>query len=72
MYIVGQEEIDALAKVIRSGTLFRYGIGSECERFEKRYADYLGVEPFRADGQRHLRPHRGDDRRSASGRATRC
>ena len=43
MYIVGQEEIDAIAAVIRSGALFRYGIGSECDRFEQRYAEYLGT-----------------------------
>jgi dTDP-4-amino-4,6-dideoxygalactose transaminase len=43
MYIVGQEEIDAIAAVIRSGALFRYGVGGECERFERRYADYLGT-----------------------------
>jgi dTDP-4-amino-4,6-dideoxygalactose transaminase len=42
MYIVGQEEIDAIARVIRDGSLFRYGIGGECDRFEQRYADYLG------------------------------
>jgi len=44
MYIVGQEEIDAIAAVIRSGALFRYGIGSECDRFEQRYADYLDTK----------------------------
>lgn len=44
MYIVGQEEIDAIARVIRQGTLFRYGVGTECDRFERRYADYLGVK----------------------------
>jgi dTDP-4-amino-4,6-dideoxygalactose transaminase len=43
MYIVGQEEIDAIAKVIREGNLFRYGVGGECERFERRYAEYLGT-----------------------------
>ena len=43
MYIVGQEEIDALAAVIRSGALFRYGVGGECERFERRYAEHLGT-----------------------------
>lgn len=42
MYIVGQEEIDAIARVIREGNLFRYGVGGECDRFEQRYADYLG------------------------------
>jgi dTDP-4-amino-4,6-dideoxygalactose transaminase len=46
MYIAGQEEIDALARVIRSGALFRYGIGRECETFEARYAKYLGVKHF--------------------------
>ncbi len=46
MYVVGQEEIDAIAKVIRSGALFRYGVGGECDRFEQRYADYLGVRHF--------------------------
>ena len=46
MYQVGQEEIDALARVIRDGALFRYGVGAECDRFEARYADYLGVKHF--------------------------
>jgi dTDP-4-amino-4,6-dideoxygalactose transaminase len=46
MYIVGEEEIEALAAVIRKGALFRYGIGGECDRFEARYADYLGVKHF--------------------------
>jgi len=46
MYTVGQEEIDAIAKVISSGALFRYGIGGECERFEARYAKYLGSRHF--------------------------
>ena len=46
MYIVGQEEIDALTRVIQSGALFRYGVGSECDRFEARYAKYLGCKHF--------------------------
>jgi dTDP-4-amino-4,6-dideoxygalactose transaminase len=46
MYIVGQEEIDAIARVIRSNALFRYGIGNECDRFEARYAAYLGAKHF--------------------------
>lgn len=46
MYIAGEEEIEAIARVIRSNALFRYGIGNECERFERRYADYLGVKHF--------------------------
>jgi dTDP-4-amino-4,6-dideoxygalactose transaminase len=46
MYIVGDEEIEAVTRVLRSGTLFRYGIGGECDRFEERYAKYLGVKHF--------------------------
>jgi dTDP-4-amino-4,6-dideoxygalactose transaminase len=46
MYIVGEEEIDALARIIRSGALFRYREDSECERFERRYAENLGVKHF--------------------------
>jgi dTDP-4-amino-4,6-dideoxygalactose transaminase len=46
MYLIGQEEIDALARVIRSKALFRYGIGQECERFETRYAAWLGAKHF--------------------------
>ena len=46
MYIIGQEEIDALARVVTSGELFRYNIGHECERFETRYAQWLGAKHF--------------------------
>jgi len=46
MYLAGEEEIEAIAKVIRSGKLFRYRDDSECERFEKRYAKHLGVSEF--------------------------
>lgn len=46
MYLAGEEEIEAIAKVIRSGKLFRYRDDSECERFEKRYARHLGVSEF--------------------------
>jgi dTDP-4-amino-4,6-dideoxygalactose transaminase len=46
MYVVGEEEIDALARVIRSNALFRYGVGNECDRFEARYAEYLGAKHF--------------------------
>lgn len=44
MYIVGEEEAAAIAKVISSGALFRYGVGGECDRFEERYAEHLGVK----------------------------
>lgn len=46
MYIIGQEEIDAMTRVVTSKALFRYGLGHECERFEQRYADYLGAKHF--------------------------
>lgn len=46
MYLAGEEEIEAIARVIRSGQLFRYRDDSECERFEKRYAADLGVGEF--------------------------
>src|ERR1700751_177428 len=46
MYIVGEEEIEAIARVIRSGKLFRYGEEGQCATFEKRYAAYLGVDHF--------------------------
>jgi dTDP-4-amino-4,6-dideoxygalactose transaminase len=46
MYVIGQEEIEAVTRVLRSKALFRYGIGNECDRFERRYADYLGTKHF--------------------------
>jgi dTDP-4-amino-4,6-dideoxygalactose transaminase len=46
MYVIGQEEIDAVTRVLRSKALFRYGVGNECERFERRYANYLGAKHF--------------------------
>ncbi len=46
MYVVGEEEIEAIARVICSGALFRYSATSECERFEQRYAKYLGCRHF--------------------------
>ena len=39
MYVVDQQEIDAVANVLRSKALFRYGIGNECDRFDAGYAD---------------------------------
>jgi dTDP-4-amino-4,6-dideoxygalactose transaminase len=46
VYIVGEEEIEAIARVIRSGKLFRYHDQSECARFERRYAEHLGTRHF--------------------------
>jgi dTDP-4-amino-4,6-dideoxygalactose transaminase len=44
MFDAGQAEIDAVAAVIRSGKLFRYGgaSGGVCDRFERRYAMFVG------------------------------
>ena len=44
MYRVGQDEVDAIARVLLSGKMFRYRPGGECERFEKRYGKFLGVK----------------------------
>ncbi len=46
MYITGDEEAAAIAAAIRNKALFRYGVGNECDRFEQRYASYLGVKHF--------------------------
>jgi dTDP-4-amino-4,6-dideoxygalactose transaminase len=46
MYVVGEEEIEAIARVIRSGKLFRYGEEGQCATFEKQYAACLGVGNF--------------------------
>ena len=43
MLTFGQKEIDAFTKVARSGELFRYHKGGQCERFEQRYGQFLGV-----------------------------
>ena len=44
MYRIGNEEIEEIRKVIESGKIFRYGIGTQCSRFEERYAEKLGVK----------------------------
>lgn len=47
MYRVGQKEVDAIAKTLLSGELFRYHIGGECTRFEQRWAKYVGAKHCR-------------------------
>ncbi|MBI83847.1 MAG: DegT/DnrJ/EryC1/StrS aminotransferase [Planctomycetaceae bacterium] len=44
MYVIGEKEIEAVTEAIRSGKLFRYGVGNQCETFERRYAEFLGVQ----------------------------
>jgi len=43
MYEMGQKEIDAVARVIRKGQLFRYrgGEGGECDQFERALCERL-------------------------------
>lgn len=43
MYRVGQKEIDAVARLLKSARLFRYGEGGRCEAFERQWARRLGV-----------------------------
>lgn len=47
MYRIGEEEVQAVRRVIESGKLFRYHEGGECERFEQRWAEYVGVQHAR-------------------------
>jgi len=44
MYKIGEKEVQAVRRVLLSKKLFRYTIGHECERFERRYAKYVGVK----------------------------
>jgi dTDP-4-amino-4,6-dideoxygalactose transaminase len=44
MLRIGPEEAAAVAQVIASRKLFRYSGLGECARFEKRYAEFLGVK----------------------------
>ncbi len=43
MLRVGQQEIEAIARVIESGQLFRHHDASECRRFERRWAEFVGA-----------------------------
>jgi dTDP-4-amino-4,6-dideoxygalactose transaminase len=44
MYIIGEEEVQAVRRVIESGQLFRYrgGEGGETDKFEKEWAERIG------------------------------
>ena len=44
MYRIGQEEIDAVARVVNKMQLFRIGSGAdECGHFEKDWAETVGT-----------------------------
>jgi dTDP-4-amino-4,6-dideoxygalactose transaminase len=46
MYIIGEEEVEAVRRVIASKQLFRYrgGEGGETDKFEREWADLVGVK----------------------------
>jgi len=46
VYIIGEEEIQAVRRVIESGQLFRYrgGEGGETDAFEKEWSEQIGVK----------------------------
>ena len=43
----GQKEVDAVAKVVASGKLFRYMKDGHCGRFERRFGKYVGAKHVR-------------------------
>lgn len=43
MYRMGKKEVDRVARVLTSGKVFRYRVGHECERFEQRFAEFVGT-----------------------------
>ena len=47
MYRIGEAEVKRIEKLFESGKIFRYGSGGECDRFEKNWARYVGVEHCR-------------------------
>ena len=38
---IGEEEVQAVRRVIKRGNFFRYEVHGQCERFERRWAAYL-------------------------------
>jgi len=44
MYEIGNQEAQAIKKIISKGKLFRYLKNSECDFFEKNYAKYLSIK----------------------------
>ena len=46
MYVIGNEEVDAVRRVIESGQLFRYrgGEGGETDQFEAEWSEKVGVK----------------------------
>ena len=44
MYEIGDQEVQAIKKIISKGKLFRYLENSECSIFEKNYAKFLSIK----------------------------
>ena len=44
MYEIGNEEIEAIRKIVSQKKLFRYFENSECSIFEKNYSKYLSIK----------------------------
>ena len=44
MYEIGNQEVQAIKKIISKGKLFRYLENSECDFFEKNYSKYLAIK----------------------------
>ena len=44
MYEIGDQEVQAIKKIISKGKLFRYLENSECDFFEKNYSKYLSIK----------------------------
>ncbi len=47
MYRIGESEIKRLRTLFESGKIFRYGMGGECDRFERSWAKHVGAEHCR-------------------------
>ena len=47
MYRIGEAEVQRVRRLIESGRIFRYGLGGECDKFERDWASFVGVEHAR-------------------------
>tara|TARA_B100001094_G_C18097773_1_gene753961 strand:- start:156 stop:1325 length:1170 start_codon:yes stop_codon:yes gene_type:complete len=43
MYKIGKKEINKIDSLFKSGQIFRYGMGGECDQFERRWASQVGT-----------------------------
>ena len=43
MYKIGKKEINRIERLFKSGQIFRYGMGGECDQFERHWANQVGV-----------------------------